>query len=229
MLSTNAIDLVLNSVYVPPQDRNVGYGERLISCLSGLVLGFNGIRKFRKGGCFLLFPAGYLLWRSASGFCYINKRLGRDTTEAVGTYAYSRDLVINKKRSDLYNFCKTPENFPLIMKHITKAEKTGDNTYRLTSVFWDQALNWNAEILQDVPDKRIIWRSLPPFEVENYGLIEFFDQPSGKGTEMRIIFVYKPSDTLIGKTVGKVLNLGFTRKINQDLDDFKQFMENNRV
>ena len=226
MSTTNLLDFALKSIFVTPQDKNVGTNERIISCLSGMIMCYTGMKNFKKGGCFLLFPAGFLLFRSATGYCPINKALGRDTTERNGIFTFTRDLMIKKSRADVYQFCKALENFPAMMKHIQKVEKTGDNSYLWTAAFGDQLVEWNAEIQEDIPDKRIIWRSVPPSDVENYGIIEFSDNPEGLGTEMRIIFMYKPEKTAIGKIVAKLINSSFERMIIHDLEEFKQYMEN---
>lgn len=66
--------------------QNVGNNERIISVLAGVALVFYGMQKketlLGKG---LTFAGGLLLTRGTTGFCPVNKAVGRNTmlTEAV--------------------------------------------------------------------------------------------------------------------------------------------------
>ncbi|WP_221392493.1 DUF2892 domain-containing protein [Dyadobacter sp. NIV53] len=60
--------------------QNVGNTERIISIIAGIALTYYGIQKketlLGKG---LTFAGGLLLTRGTSGFCPVNKTIGRNT------------------------------------------------------------------------------------------------------------------------------------------------------
>jgi len=63
--------------------QNVGNTERLVSVVAGVLLTFYGLKhKETLLGKGLTFAGGLLMTRGTSGFCPVNKAVGRDTSMA---------------------------------------------------------------------------------------------------------------------------------------------------
>lgn len=80
-------------------------------------------------------------------------------------------------------------------------------------------VEWDAEIQEQVPDEKIIWRSTSG--EANAGLVAF--RPAGEGkTEVHLEMSYEPQD--LAQEVGAAL--GFVEgRVEGDLKRFKEFIE----
>jgi hypothetical protein len=65
-------------------ERNVPEGERWLSALAGALLAVVGLGKKSLAGAGLALAGGYLLYRAASGHCFVYQLLGRVPGAAVG-------------------------------------------------------------------------------------------------------------------------------------------------
>lgn len=82
---------------------------------------------------------------------------------------------------------------------------------------------WDAEIVEQIPDERIVWRSLDG--TPNDGEVRF--EPLNPVSEppvtrVTLTMLYDPNDWVAA--VGEALGLA-NRRVRADLDHFKQFIE----
>jgi uncharacterized membrane protein len=223
-------ETVKESVRNPHENMNIGKKERIVSLAAGLILGYIGTRSFRKGGFSLLFPAGYLLYRGATGYCHVSALIGRNTAENDNEpFELNRIINISRSRSEVYGYWRNLENLPSIMSHIHKVEKISDNLYHWEAEFNNQKFEWNAEILQDIPNQRIAWQSMEPADVHNRGMVEFIDLPNGQGTALRVSISYQPAQTELGKMIAGFLDPIFKRVVKNDLKEFKRKVERGEI
>jgi uncharacterized membrane protein len=93
----------------------------------------------------------------------------------------------------------------------------------LTANVGGRAREWDAEIVEQIPDERIAWRSLAG--TPNDGVVRFqplsgLDEPPL--TRVTLTMVYDPNDWLAA--AGEALGL-VNRRAHSNLDDFKRFIE----
>lgn len=224
------INRVKETVRIPHEKINIGRNERIISVAAGLLLGYMGTRSIKKGGFSLLVPAGWLLYRGATGYCHVSALLGRDTSETgQKSFEFNKIIDIARNRSEVYNYWRNLENLPSIMSHIHKVEKISDNLYHWEAEFNNQKFEWNAEILQDIPNQRISWQSMDPSDVHNQGMVEFIDLPGGQGTALRVSMNYQPAETEWGSMIAGFLDPVFKRIVKNDLKEFKRKVEKGEI
>ncbi|HVQ29640.1 MAG TPA: SRPBCC family protein, partial [Vicinamibacteria bacterium] len=77
---------------------------------------------------------------------------------------------------------------------------------------------WEAEIVDQVPDQRIAWKNL--LGAQNAGAVLFEAVP--EGTKVTLKLVYEPEG--VTEVVGDALGF-LTRRVKGDLERFKEFME----
>jgi uncharacterized membrane protein len=229
MDAVGMLSLLQKAVMVAPAKKNIGTTGRIFSSAAGLILGYTGIKNFRKGGFALLIPAGYLLWRGAvKGYCPPGAE-SIDNAEEIEPFEFVKTLTIKHDRSEIYDFWRKLENLPHIMKHIQKVIKISDNLYYWEVEFNNQQYKWNAEITEDIPHKKISWRSVEKGDVQNSGSVEFIDAHEKKGTEMKVTMMYQPAKTKVGRMIGSVLDPVFKQMVKDDLRRFKHLMETGEV
>lgn len=227
MERSEVIGKMKNTFVIPASKRNVGRNERIISVVTGLLVGFYGSR--RRTGFPLLVPAGYLIYRGITGYCYLNDLLGRNTSEGARPFTLKQSINIGRDRSDVYHYWRNLENLPNIMKHVHKVQKINDNQYHWEVMLSDKVFKWNAQITEEIPDTKLSWQSLESAEVSNSGTVEFLDGPNNQGTEIRVTINYLPSETEAGKIIASFLNPIFKKAVKDDLKEFRRKLETGEI
>lgn len=218
----------LRDVFViPAAKRNVGKNERIISVVAGFLLSVYARR--RVTALPLIIPAGYLIYRGATGYCYLNELTGRNTSEGAKPFSFKKSIIVARDRSDVYYYWRNLENLPNIMKHIHKVQKINDQQYHWEAMFSDKKFKWNAQITEEIPDQKISWQSLESADISNSGTVEFYDAPDNNGTEIKVTINYLPSETESGKIIASFLNPILKSAVKNDLKEFKRKIETGEI
>lgn len=90
-------------------------------------------------------------------------------------------VLIQREPEELYNLRRDVEKAPLWQEEIVEVRRTGEKTSHWVMRSRDKNIEWDAEILNDEPGKRIAWRSING-ESENAGEVIFEKAPGGRGT-----------------------------------------------
>ena len=111
------------------------------------------------------------------------------------------------------------EEFPKFMEGVEAVRQLDDKRLHWRASIAGKTVEWDAEIVNQDPDRRIAWRSTAgPF---NAGLVTF--QALGtNATHVTLRLDYEPEGVL--QQMGDVL--GFVqRRVTGDLERFKEFLE----
>jgi uncharacterized membrane protein len=208
---------------------NLNWPERYASIAAGVKLSFSGIRHlFSKPfkSILKLGAGGYLLNRGITGHCELYSRIGKDTNEPTNVNIRS-SFVIDKPRHQVYNFWRKLDNLPLFMNHLESVEvldnKRSHWILKLPSGVAN--VSWEAEIVKDEPDELIGWSSLPGSIIDNAGKVRFRDAANGKSTLVDIVISYQPPAGGVGTSIAHVLNPLFKNMVDNDVRNFKQYMD----
>jgi len=217
--------------------RNINDVERWLSMAAGFGLTAYGLGKRRGGGRWMLAGLGLLLVRrGASGHCDTYELFGintagtrQDTRRALGGSAgvvVDESITINQPVETLYRFWRNLENLPRVMGHLESVERLTDTLSR-----WrakgpaNTVVEWNAEIINDVPNKLIGWQSIEGSDVVSAGSVHFNDLGAGRGTRIRVRLQYNPPGGKVGAALVKLVGSDAATEIRQDLRQFKQTVE----
>ena len=120
----------------------------------------------------------------------------------------------------VYNQWTQFEDFPQFMPNVKAVTQIDDTHVHWNARFWggiDQ--EWDAEITEQEPDKRISWKSVSG--AVNAGTVRF--EPLGDGqTRVHLAMAYDPEG--IVENAGDMLGL-FEAQVQQSVTRFKQFIE----
>src|SRR3981189_258564 len=86
-------------------------------------------------------------------------------------------------------------------------------------------VEWYAEIINDVEDQLIAWRSLEGSDVDNAGSVSFRPAVDGDGTDVKVSLQYNPPAGELGAAVAKLFGQDPRKQIRNDLKCFKRLME----
>ena len=220
--------------------RNMSDADRWLSIEAGTGLALYGLSRRKSAGWFLAAMGGMLLQRGASGHCNTYELLGintagtgEDTRRALsgtaGTHV-DESVTINRPIEELYRFWRNLENLPQFMHHLESVERVTDTLSR-----WrahgpgGKIVEWNAEIINEVPNKVIGWRSIEGSDVVSAGSVNFDDVGPGRGTRVQVHLQYSPPGGKVGAAVARLLGRDAATEIREDLRRFKQILETGEV
>jgi uncharacterized membrane protein len=105
----------------------------------------------------------------------------------------------------VYGFWHDFSNLPSFMNHLESVEPSGDGRSHWTANGpAGTTVDWDAEIVEDVPNRRIAWRSLEGSKAQKSGSVSFTPAPGDRGTEVRVELSYDPPGGALGKVVAKL-------------------------
>jgi uncharacterized membrane protein len=218
---------------------NVGDTERIISAAGGGLLMFEGARRMSWSGALMAMAGGYLLYRGATGHCPLYQGLGVGSSEVRDGQGYAVDqhrgikvdksITINKSAEELYSFWRDFENLPQIMSHLESVTDYGrGRSHWVAKGPMGMDINWDAEMVGDIPNRMISWRSLEGARVPNAGSVRFNEAP-GRGTEITVSLKYNPPGGRIGAAIARLFGEEPHMQIDEDLRRFKQKLETGEI
>ena len=215
--------------------RNISEIERWTSIAAGTALALYGMSRRRGSGWMLAALGGMLVQRGASGHCHtydlfgINTAgTGSDTRHALGGSRgvnVEERVIINRPREELYRFWRNLENLPRFMSHLESVEPITDTLSRWKAKGpGGTVVEWTAEIINEVPNKVIGWRSIEGSDVASAGSVNFEEVTPGR-TRVRVRLQYSPPGGKVGAAFAKLMGRDAATEIREDLQRFKQLVE----
>ena len=218
---------------------NVSDTERVVSGIAGVALAAYALTHTKNTlttSLPLSLLGGYLVYRGATGNCPAYTALrtgtGQQTDSEIAVIPEGQGIkivkavTIQKSANDLYKYWRNFENLPRFMKHLEAvAVKDSMHSSWTAKAPFGQTVSWDAEILSDEPDKRIVWTSTEHADVPNTGSVRFKELPAGRGTAVTVSLEYNPPAGMIGAAVAKLFGEEPGTQVQDSLRRFKELME----
>jgi uncharacterized membrane protein len=103
------------------------------------------------------------------------------------TGPFRASITINRPPALVYTFWRRLENLPRFMTYLDSIEVIDERRSHWKAVAAGTAIEWDAEITQDVPNRAIAWESTGgPAKVAHSGTVRFSEAPGNRGTEVRL-------------------------------------------
>ncbi len=221
--------------------RNVGEVERMMSALAGGALLAAGLPRRSWTGAGLSVLGAALLHRGLSGYCAVfeamgvnthtgeplTNRLGRRKVPSGHAVKVRQSIRIDRPPAELYRFWRSLDNLPRIMSHLDTVQTINDRLshWVVKPMPGAPTVEWDAEIINEIENERIGWRSLRGADVDNAGSVEFEPTGDGRSTNLTVTLQYSPPAGRLGAAVAKLFGEDPERLIAEDLQRFKQTME----
>jgi uncharacterized membrane protein len=132
-------------------------------------------------------------------------------------------VEINAPVQTAYNQWTQFEEFPQFMEGVESVTQIDDTRLRWVAEVGGERREWEAEILEQVPDQRIAWRALERSGPN--GVVEF--EPIGADeTRVTVEMSYEPEGLKeqLGSAIGSD-----SRQVSGDLERFKEMIETRGV
>lgn len=226
--------------------QNIGTFQRMLSAIAGIALLARGFSYQNRTGTVSTIVGGGLLYRAISGYCPAfgvmgvdmsddnqagrssnTNRLGRRKVHADRATKIQKAIEINCPSNEIYRFWRALDNLPLIMSHLDSVQVIDDRLshWVVKTMPAVPKVEWDAEIINDVENERIGWRSLKGADIDHTGSVEFKPTGDGQRTWLTVRMQYDPPGGQIGATMAKWLGADPDTKIGVDLQRFKEQME----
>jgi uncharacterized membrane protein len=143
-------------------------------------------------------------------------------------FRVEQEVVVNRSKEDLYRFWRNFENLPRVMRYLDAVKVISPmRSHWVAKAPAGAHVAWDAEVINDVENERIGWRSVEGADVSNAGSVTFEPAPSGHGTIVRVNLKYDPPMGPLGAAVAKLFGTDPSQTVAEDLRRFKATMEMN--
>ena len=131
---------------------------------------------------------------------------------------HAKSIVVEQPVSTVYNQWTQFEDFPQFMEGVESVTQLDEKRLHWVAEIAGTRREWDAEIVEQEPDRRISWQSIDG--TPNAGTVTF--EPEGNGTRITLELDVEPQGVI--EQVGD--KLGFVSKQAEgDLKRFAEFLE----
>ncbi|HSO51548.1 MAG TPA: SRPBCC family protein [Actinomycetes bacterium] len=129
--------------------------------------------------------------------------------------------------AQVYAYWRDFSNFPSFMPDVEEVTVTGPSTsHWKVSGPLGKSVEWDAEIIEDVPNQRIAWKSIGDADVDNAGAVRFDDR--GATTNIEVSLEYDPPGGKAGELVAELVK-DPDKQVQRAIDGFRQVVESGRL
>jgi uncharacterized membrane protein len=140
--------------------------------------------------------------------------------------------TINAPADDLYRFWRRVEFAPqwqeFVVNVTVKSETVSHWVFGDPDDAEGKRIEYDSEIVDDVPGQRIAWRSLDE-EIGEVGTVTFEEAPGGRGTRVTLLMSAKVPGGKLGNAVAATWKRSPRQIVTEDLRHFKQLAESGEI
>jgi len=174
------------------------------------------------GGAALVVGAG-LLWQATRG---------RPRGRSVGPQSslVEEAVAIERSAAELYGFWRDLQRLPSVTPQLRSVEVLDDRRSRwIAEGPHSYRVEWIAEIINDIPNELIAWRTIQQSDVASAGYVQFKPAIGGRGTHVRASFRCEVPGGAAGSAVAWAFGDQPAQAIREGLRRFKQLMETGEI
>jgi len=148
-----------------------------------------------------------------------------------GTVHVERSFTINRPVDQVFSYFRNIENLPKFMHHLKQVRVTSERTSRwVAQAPLGIEIEWDARIVEEEPNRYLIWESLPGALIPNRGAVEFLPASNYHGgTEITIAMDYAPPAGRGGAIAAHVFGRDPGTQVREDMRRLKQLLEAGEV
>jgi uncharacterized membrane protein len=222
--------------------QNVGSIERALSLGLGGAMTAWGLSRRNTAGRVVALAGAAIAFRGAGGYCPVYGAAGLTTADELPQGAETtsvpygsginveKAITIDKTPAELYAFWRQFENLPRFMKHLESVTQLDSRrSHWVAKGPAGTSIEWDAEIINEIPNELIGWRSLEGSDVAHAGSVHFTAAPGNRGTYLEVILRYDPPGGKLSAKVAKMFGEEPSLQIGSDLRRLKQLLETGEI
>jgi uncharacterized membrane protein len=206
--------------------------ENWLAIGTGALLLLSGASRRSIAGACLAVSSAPLLYRGLTGRwpAFLDEYVQSDNTRI----ALSGNRGIHVRESirlevpiaDVYRFWRRLENLPRFMRHLERVTETSDRrSHWVAAGPAGFAVEWDAEIINEVETRILAWQSLQGSDVVTAGSVNFDTVRGGRSTQVTVHLQYAPPAGKAGAVVAWLFGREPSQTIREDLRRFKHLLE----
>ncbi len=204
-----------------PSKKDLSNLDRWGSLIAGGSLVLAGLKERSLRGALMAVVGGGLAYRGVAGKSNIQDAIGLNKPVKV-----EKTVTINKSPEELYRFWRNFENLPYFMQHLKYVRVRDEkHSHWVANAPLGSRVEWDAEIIDDIENRLIVWASVADSDVDNSGFVRFQKAPGNLGTEVKVVVEYNPPGGAIGAAFAKLFGEEPEQQLADNLRHLKQFME----
>jgi uncharacterized membrane protein len=228
----------MRSLLFMRNERNVNDPERVVSVILGSALAAYGLKKRTAAGLLLAAGGAGLVWRGATGHCATYAMFGvtsmpeqeEEANQVSVPYGkgirVEKAVTIDAAPEQIYAFWRNFENLPRFMNHLEAVEvRDSLRSHWIARGPAGTTVDWEAEIINEIPNELIGWRSVDGSQIDNAGSVHFNPARDGRGTELKVILRYDPPGGVAGAKLSKIFGEDPAANVEEDLRRLKVLLE----
>jgi uncharacterized membrane protein len=152
----------------------------------------------------------------------------QDTRDALGGdngFRVEESIRIERPVEDLYQFWRNLSDLPRFMSHLKQVDDLGGHrSHWVAKGPAGMRVEWDAEVINEVPNQVIGWRSLAGSDLTTAGSVHFDRTPDG-ATTVTVHLQYAPPAGRLGKIIAQLFGDEPSQAIREDLQRLKSMLE----
>jgi uncharacterized membrane protein len=221
---------------IPEHASGAGTIERMATLTTATAMVAYGLSRRTVPGVFLAVAATPLAYRAFSGDW---PRLTNGPASAQDTrtaLAGDRGVHVREAISletpigEVYRFWRRLENLPRFMGYLERVTESDDRrSHWVARGPGGMRVEWDAEIINDVPNQVIAWRTLPGADVMSAGSVNFNTVRKGRSTQVSVHLQYAPPAGRAGALAAMLFGREPSQTVREDLRRLKQVLETGEI
>jgi uncharacterized membrane protein len=206
--------------------------ENWLALGTGALLLLAGASRRSAAGVCLAASSAPLLYRGVTGYWpgIVNGQRRRENTKtALGGQRgiHVRESVrLEMPVADVYRYWRRLENLPRFMAHLDRVTEGSDRKSHWVAAGPARvSVEWDAELINEVENKVLGWRSLPGSDIVSAGAVNFSAVRDGRSTQVSVHLQYAPPAGRTGALIASLFGREPSQTIREDLRRFKQLLE----
>lgn len=204
--------------------------EHIGAMIAGGLLLMAGYRKSGAIGQVLKAGGWTMLMRGQKGYRRLYNFIGvpspsRPAKVGDRGVRIQTQIVVRRSPSDLYRIWRNLENLPVFMDHLLSVRELDDTrTEWVARAPAGLVIKWESEIVRDIENELIVWRSLAGSGLDSAGSVHF-ESLGPNITLIKIRLKYAPPADILGVAISKIFHCDPEATLEHDLRRFKAMME----
>jgi uncharacterized membrane protein len=153
-------------------------------------------------------------------------RYTRDALSGARGIHLRESIRLERPVEEVYRFWRELRNLPRFMRHLEQVTETaGGMSHWVVRGPAGLRVEWDAEIINEVPNRLIGWRSMPGSDLTSAGSVQFARVGNGQATQVTVHMQYAPPAGRAGALLAAMFGRSPSATVREDLRRLKQTLE----